>query len=85
MLRTLCVPKAAATASSFSSSISESLSKFASVSGLLREDGHGPAALLRDNRLVIPVSAFDQPDGKPAPVFPRPGDNRGQVGFAILR
>ena len=51
--------------------------------GFVRKDGHGPVLLLRDNRLIIPVSAFDEPHRDSAPPHPRPVDNLLQIVSTI--
>ena len=43
-----------------------------------------PAALMRDDSLIVPISSLDQADGDSTLLRPRPGSNVTQVGFAIL-
>ena len=44
---------------------------------------HGPVLLLRNDRLIIPVSAFDQPDRDSSSPGPRPVDDLLQISFTI--
>ena len=53
--------------------------------GLLRPHGHRPVALLRKNRLVVPIGAFHEAHADGAGVFPRPRDEVAEVALAVAQ
>ena len=48
-----------------------------------RPDGHRPVALLREDRLVVPVGAFHEAHADGAVIFSRPGHEVPEVALGV--